>query len=102
MTVQGAEHDYGVVIKPVDPEVDDWHIDAAATDALRNRMRQARLGWLEEAPESVVERLRNGEISVADAIRRHGVICDWNNYTVLPETTRQFRAAMKMHAGANI
>jgi hypothetical protein len=65
-------------------------------------MRQARLGWLEEAPESVVERLRNGEISVADAIRRHGVICDWNDYTVLPETTRQFRAAMKMHAGVHI
>jgi N-methylhydantoinase B len=102
VTVRGAEHDYGVVIKPVDPEVDDWHIDAAATDALRNRMRQARLGWLEEAPESVVERLRNGEISVADAIRRHGVICDWNDYTVLPETTRQFRAAMKMHAGVHI
>ena len=29
----------------------------------------------------MVERLRNGEISVTDAIRRHGIICDWNDYT---------------------
>jgi hypothetical protein len=63
-------------------------------------MRQARAGWLDEAPDTVVERLRNGEISVTDTIRRYGVICDWNDYTLLPETTRQFRAAMKLHAGA--
>ena len=99
VTVRGAERDYEVVVKGVDPEIDDWRIDTVATDALRKRMRQARAEWLEEAPDSVVDRLRKGEISVTDAIRRHGVICDWDDYTLLPETTRQFRAAMKMHAG---
>jgi hypothetical protein len=50
----------------------------------------------------VVDRLRKGEISITDAIRRHGVICNCDDYTLLPETTRQFRAAMKMHANAQI
>ena len=101
VTAKGAERDYGVVVKAVDPEIDDWQIDAAATDASRKRIRQARAGWLDEAPDSIVERLRKGEITVTDAIRRHGVICDWNDYTLLPETTRQFRAAMKMRSGVN-
>ena len=102
VTVQGAERDYGVVVKAVDPEIDDWRVDGAATEALRNRMRQARASWLEEEPEAVVERLRSGEIGVTEAIRRHGVICDWNDFTLLPETTRQFRAAMKTHAGGKL
>ena len=50
VTVRGAERDYGVVVKGVDPEIDDWRIDTAATDALRKRIRQARAEWLEEAP----------------------------------------------------
>jgi N-methylhydantoinase B len=99
VTVDGAERDYGVVVKGVDPEIDKWRIDPDATDAHRKRMRQARAGWLDEAPDSVVDRLRKGEISITDAIRRYGVICDWDDCTLLPETTRQFRAAMKMHAG---
>ena len=98
VTVRGAERDYGVVVKGADPEIDDWRIDPTATDELRKRMRQARAGWLDEAADSVVDRLRNGEMSITDAIRRYGVICDWDDYTLLPETTRQFRAAMKMHA----
>jgi N-methylhydantoinase B len=98
VTVGGAERDYGVVVKGVDPEIDNWRIDPDATDAHRKRMRQARAGWLDEAPDSVVDRLRKGEISITDAIRRYGVICDWDDCTLLPETTRQFRAAMKMHA----
>jgi N-methylhydantoinase B len=102
VTVQGAERDYGVVANALDAEIDDWHIDAAATETLRAEMRRARAGWLKETPESVVERLRNGEISKTDAIRRYGVICDWNDYTLLPETTRQFRAAMMMRASAKL
>jgi N-methylhydantoinase B len=102
VTLRGAERDYGVVCEAVDPEIDDWRVDIAATDSLRKRIRQARAEWLDDAPDSVVDRLRKGEISITDAIRRHGVICNWDDYTLLPETTRQFRAAMKMHANTQI
>jgi N-methylhydantoinase B len=102
VTLRGAERDYGVVCEAVDPEIDDWRVDIAATDSLRKRIRQARAEWLDEAPDSVVDRLRKGEISITDAIRRHGVICNWDDYTLLPETTRQFRAAMKMHANTQM
>ena len=92
---EGARRDYGVVMEAVDPEVDDWRVDAAATAAERARIRTARAAWLEEDPEAVAARLRAGEIGVTEAVRRHGVICDWDTMRVLPRTTEQFRAAMR-------
>ena len=95
VTVAGAARDYGVVVEAIDAEVDDWRVDPAATEAARARIRAARDGWLEEDAEAVAERLRQGLITVAEAIRQHGVICDWETATLLPRSTEQFRAALR-------
>jgi N-methylhydantoinase B len=100
VSVAGAARDYGVVIDPVDREIDDYRIDDVGTAALRTRLRAERGGWLKVDPEAVAARLRAGEIGVSEAIRRHGVICDWNTGALLPETTRVFREAMVEKAGA--
>jgi N-methylhydantoinase B len=98
VSIAGAARDYGVVIEAVDPELDDYRIDRAATDKLRAELRAARGGWLEEPAEAVAGKLAAGEIDVLTAVRRHGVICDWNDNTLLPKTTAQYREAMKTRA----
>jgi N-methylhydantoinase B len=98
VTIAGAARDYGVVIEAVDPELDDYRIDRAATDKLRAELRAARGGWLEEPAEAVAGKLKTGEIDVLTAVRRHGVICDWDDNTLLPKTTAQYREAMKTRA----
>jgi N-methylhydantoinase B len=95
VTVAGAARDYGVVVEPIDAEVDDWRVDAAATVATRAYIRAARDGWLDEDAELVAERLRHGRITVAEAVRHYGVICDWDKSTLLPRSTEQFRAALR-------
>ena len=96
VTQAGAVRDYGVVVREIDGELDQWEIDEAATGAARAKILLERDAWLSTEPQSVAARLRKGEISIEEAIRRHGVICDWNDGTLLPRTTEQFRAAMRM------
>jgi N-methylhydantoinase B len=36
-----------------------------------------------------------------DLIRRHGVIVDWGDGTLLPRTTEQFRAALGRRSAAH-
>ena len=55
-------------------------------------------GWLEEDPEQVAGRFRDGELDTMDSIRRHGVILDWGTGELLPRTTEQFRAMLKRRA----
>lgn len=43
MTTEKAEHVYGVVVRPVDPDVNDYRVDAGATDALRASMEGRKL-----------------------------------------------------------
>ncbi len=101
VTPQGAARDYGVIVVEVDAELDDWRIDTTATEAARTAIRAGRDGWLSDPAEGVAARFRAGEIGVEETIRRHGVILDWNDGTLLPRTTEQFRAAMRMRgAGA--
>jgi N-methylhydantoinase B len=95
VTVAGAARDYGVVVEAIDAEVDDWRVDAAATVETRAYIRAARDGWLDEDAELVAERLRHGRITVAEAVRHYGVICDWDKSTLLPRSTEQFRAALR-------
>jgi N-methylhydantoinase B len=96
VTQAGAARDYGVIVREVDAELDQWEIDHAATEAARAKIRLERNAWLSTDPQSVAARLRDGEISIEEAIRRYGVICDWNDGSLLPKTTEQFRAAMRM------
>ncbi len=94
VSLEGARRDYGVIVTAVDPELDDYRIDPDATTRERARLRDERAGWLVEDPEAVAARLAAGEITALEAIRRHGVICDWGTGRLLPTTTAQFRAAM--------
>jgi N-methylhydantoinase B len=99
VSIEGARRDYGVVIEPVDPELDDYRIDEAATATLRDDLRAARKSWFDVPAEDVAARLRNGEIDRHIAIRRHGVICDWDTNELLPRSTKQFREAAKARLG---
>ncbi len=99
VTIAGAARDYGVVVEAIDPELDDYRIDPAATEKLRADLRSARPGWLEEPAVDVADKLGRGTIDALTAIRRHGVICDWNDNKLLPRTTEQYRAAVKARAG---
>ena len=98
VTIEGAARDYGVVVEPIDPELDDYRIDQTATAALRDELRAARGGWLDEPATAVAEKLASGAIDVLTAVRRHGVICDWNDNKLLPRTTEQYREAAKARA----
>ena len=96
VTPAGAARDYGVVVKEIDAELDQWEIDEASTKEARANIRSGRKAWLSADPAIVAQRLQRKEITIEEAIRRHGVICDWNDGTLLPTTTAQFRAAMRM------
>lgn len=94
VSVERAAADYGVVILAVDPELDEYDVDQAATLALRAEQRAQRRGWLEQNPEELAEGYRAGEVDMLDMIRKYGVIVDWGTGQLLPETTRQFRETL--------
>jgi N-methylhydantoinase B len=101
VSVERAEKDYGVVIRPVDPEVGAFEIDEAATAAARARIRAERRGWLAEDPATVAARYRAGEIDKLDAVRRYAVILDWETGELLPKTTEQFRATFRTRSASH-
>lgn len=94
VSVSRAAKDYGVVIRAIDPEIDEYELDDAATVELREEQRLSRVGKLSEDPEAVAQRYRNGELDQLDLIRHYGVILDWSTDELLPTTTQQFRAQL--------
>lgn len=98
VTIEGAARDYGVVVEAVDPELDDYRVDETKTNELRTSLRAARETWLDEPAEGVAGRLQRGEIGVMEAVRRHGLICDWDTNELLPRSTEQYRQSMKARA----
>jgi N-methylhydantoinase B len=94
VSIDRARKDYGVVVHEVDVELARYEVDDAATVEERESIRSERLAWLEEEPESVAARYRDGSLDQLDVIRRYGVICDWGTGELLPQTTRQFRAML--------
>lgn len=98
VSLNRAAKDYGVVIKAIDPELDMYEVDEAATRSLRSDISDARVGWLDEDPVALAERYRAGEIDMLDMIRRYGVIVDWGTGELLPTTTGQFRESFKRRA----
>jgi N-methylhydantoinase B len=95
VSVERAAKDYGVVVRVVDAELDEYEVDAEATAAERAQIRSDRRGWLEENAESVAVAYRSGELDQLDVIRRHGVILDWGTGELFPRTTEQFRAMLQ-------
>ncbi|BDA87126.1 N-methylhydantoinase [Aureimonas sp. SA4125] len=101
VSIERAAKDYGVVIRAIDPELCDYALDSAATEALRAEIRQKRVAWARTDPEGVAAQFRRGEIDALDAIRQHAVILDWGTGELLPESTRQFRETFERRSVAN-
>jgi N-methylhydantoinase B len=101
VSVERAAMDYGVVIKVIDAEICDYAIDEAATKAARETIRGQRLGWLATDPEQVAADYRAGKIDKLDVVRRYAVVLDWDNGTLLPTSTGQFREMFHKRSAAN-
>ncbi len=86
-----AARDYGVVLRTIDADLGEYEIDHAATEEARAVQRRQRKDWLAEAPESVAQKFRAGEIDMLDCVRRYAVILDWGTGELLPNSTAQFR-----------
>jgi len=93
VSLDRAAKDYGVVVEAIDPELDAYRLDTDATTRLRDEIRASRRGWIEEDPEDVARRYREGELDTLDLVRRYAVIVDWGTGELLPETTREYREA---------
>jgi N-methylhydantoinase B len=70
-------------------------VDAEATEKLREEQRGSRAARLDEDPEDVARRFRDGDLDVLDLVRHYGVILDWGSGEVLPRTTKQYRELLR-------
>lgn len=95
VSVERAAKDYGVVIEEIDAELDDFRIDASATQAERENIRAHRREWLESDPVEVAQRYRDGELTMLDLVRQYAVVVDWGTGELLEETTRQYRESFR-------
>lgn len=95
VSLERARKDYGVVVREVDAELAEYEVDDEQTEFERDRIRVEREGWLDEDPEAVGERYREGELDIFDLVRHYGVILDWGTGELLPKTTEQFRAMLR-------
>ena len=76
VSIARAEKDYGVVIREIDKELDQYEIDYEATQKAREFIRKNRKQWLQEDMDKVMDMYKKGEIDQLDLIRRYGVIID--------------------------
>lgn len=95
VSVDRAAKDYGVVIREIDPELDQYELDAAATKQQREYIAANRQEWMQTDPERVAERYRAGELDVLDVIRQYGVVLDWGTGELFAESTRQYRDSLR-------
>ena len=62
---------------------------------MRDEQRGTRAARIDEDPEGVAKRFRDGELEVLDLVRHYGVILDWGSGEVLPRTTKQYRDLLR-------
>lgn len=101
VSIERAAKDYGVVIEAVDSEIDEYHLDEAATTSLREEQRSTRQSKLNEDPQSVADRYHAGELDQLDLVRHYGVILDWATGELLPNTTAQYRAQLTKRSSSH-
>jgi N-methylhydantoinase B len=101
VSIERAAKDYGVIIREIDRDLDQFEIDQAASLELRQQIRADRPGWLSADPVAVAEKYRAGEVDMLDVIRRHGVILDWGTGELFPETTSEFRKSMEKRSSSH-
>jgi N-methylhydantoinase B len=95
VSIDRARKDYGVVVRELDVELGEYEIDEEETPRERDRIRAERHAWLEEDPETVAARYRDGELGILDLVRHYGVILEWGTGELLQKTTEQYRAMLK-------
>ena len=100
VTIERARKDYGVVVREVDAELALYEVDVRETEVERDRIRSLREAWLDDEPEAVAARYRNGELDALDLVRQYGVILAWGTGELLPKTTRTFRAMLRRRAAS--
>ena len=100
VTIQRAALDYGVVVEEVDAELAEYRVDEDATEKLRDEQRGARVARLDEDPEDVAQRFRDGDLDVLDLVRHYGVILDWGSGELLPRTTEQYRELLQRRSAS--
>ena len=101
VSVDRAAKDYGVVIREIDAELDDYEIDETATAKERERIRSERASWLDADPAEVARRYRDSDITVHDVVRQYGVVLDWGTGELLEKSTRQFRDSMRTRSASH-
>ena len=94
VSVERAELDYGVVIRAIDVDLDQYEVDEKATQAARRYIRENREKWMNEDPEQVAAWYRAGEITQHDVLRRYGVILDWGTGELFDRTTTQYKETL--------
>ncbi len=94
VSIERAKKDYGVIIREIDRELDQYDVDLEATKTERDYIRRHRKQWLREDACRAYEFYKQGEIDQLDLLRRYGVIVDWEADRVLEQSTRQFREMM--------
>ncbi|MFU0506305.1 hydantoinase B/oxoprolinase family protein [Pseudaminobacter sp. NGMCC 1.201702] len=95
VSVERAKKDYGVIIRVVDADLDEYQIDENGTLAERARIAAHRAGWLDEDAEKIAALYRGKKLDMFDLIRQYGVIVDWGSGELLHKTTSQFREMLK-------
>ncbi|SDZ55870.1 N-methylhydantoinase B [Saccharopolyspora shandongensis] len=98
VSIERAAKDYGVVVVPIDPELDQYEVDSAATERLRACIATERRSWLQADPHDIAAKYRAGELDMLDLIRRYGVIVDWGTGELFETTTRQYRDLLHKRA----
>jgi len=98
VSIERAKIDYGVIVREVDADLCRYEVDYEETKKERERIAGAREGWLDEDAEQVAARYRAGELNHLDCIRQYGVILEWGEGTLLPNTTEDFRGMLKRTA----
>jgi N-methylhydantoinase B len=98
VSIERAEKDYGVVIKEKDADLCEYEIDYDETEKKRQYIRDNRDERLQEDPNKVAKKYREGELSKLDLIRQYGVILDPETGELLETTTEQFREMLDRRA----
>jgi N-methylhydantoinase B len=100
VSIERAKKDYGVIIKEIDAEIDEYEILEQETLQEREYIRLNRKNWLEEDVHVVHEMYKQGEIDHLDLIRRYGVLIDFATGEVLNRSTEQFREMLQKRSVA--
>lgn len=95
VSIDRAKKDYGVVIREINADLEDYEIDEEETKVTREYIRKNRKKWIKEDIETVYQKYQKGEIDKLDLIRQYGVLIDFSTGELLWNSTRQYRIMLE-------